>query len=183
MLKGFETIRPDRANCGQYRKLRKVAVNTLSVGNDVVNTMRALILGLLEDGNNSHHVVKSLTQSGHDVDVVDTFTKAMDVFKQPHNIDLIISDVHLENGGNVFDFLRWLKKNPATREIPFVMFSCQPTTMAKYLEDGVRASARTLGAAMYITMDTFDSDEFRKQIDSLLPAQAQLVKPASKEIE
>jgi hypothetical protein len=30
-----------------------------------------------------------------------------------------------------------------------------------------------LGAALYITMEIFDSDEFRKQIDSLLPIQEQ----------
>lgn len=113
--------------------------------------------------------MESLAESGHTVHVVDTFTKAMMIFEQPHAIDLIISDVHLENGGNVFDFLRWIKKNPLTKDIPFVMFSSQPTEMAKHLEDGIRTSSRMLGAAMYISMKNFDSDEFRKLIDSLLP--------------
>jgi CheY-like chemotaxis protein len=100
---------------------------------------------------------------------VDKFTKAMEIFQKSSNFDLIISDVHLENGGNVFDFMRWVKRNPASSKIPFVLFSCEPASMAKYLEHGVKAAARVLGAAMYITMDTFDAEEFRKQIDSLLP--------------
>ncbi len=138
--------------------------------------MRALILGLLEEDDNAHQVIESLTQSGHAVHAVDTFTKAMAVFTAEHEpIDLIISDVHLENGGNVFDFMKWIKRNPITSGIPFVLFSFHPAGRAKYLEDGVKTSARLLGAAKYITMDKFDSDEFRKQIDSLLPSGAQIV--------
>jgi CheY-like chemotaxis protein len=135
----------------------------------VVNTVCPRILALLEEDKNSRQVVESLTRSGHNVVLVQTFPKAIDVFEQQHKIDLVISDVHLENGGNVFDFLRWMKRNPATSAIPFVLFSSHPTEAAKYLEDGVRVSARMLGAAKYITMGTFDSHEFRKQIDSLLP--------------
>jgi len=131
--------------------------------------MAAQILALLELDENSRRVVESLERSGHVVEVAETFTKAMFILQTPHQIDLIISDVHLENGGNVFDFLRWMKKNPATHEALFVMFSCEPTATAKYLEDGIRTSARMLGVAKYITMESFDADEFRKQIDSLLP--------------
>jgi CheY-like chemotaxis protein len=89
---------------------------------------------------------------------------------QRTQVALIISDVHLENGGSVFDFLRWVKRHPIIRATPFVLFSCTPTSIAKYLEDGLKTSSRLLGAAKYITMDRFDSDEFNRQIDSLLPA-------------
>jgi len=130
----------------------------------------ARILALLELQENSRQVVQSLKESGHEVDVVETFTEATSLLHRQHKIDLIVSDVHLENGGNVFDFLRWIKRNPAMGETMFVMFSSKPTRAAKYLEDGIRVSARMLGAAMYITMENFDSDEFRKKIDSLLPA-------------
>ena len=41
--------------------------------------------------------------------------------------------------------------------------------MAKFLDDGLKTSARLVGVAMYITMENFDCDEFRRQIDSLLP--------------
>jgi CheY-like chemotaxis protein len=142
---------------------------TLSTGNDVVNQVSARILALLELTENSHQVVESLTLSGHNVIACDTFTKAVAILQQPHTIDMIISDVHLENGGNVFDFLRWLKVNSVANGTLLVLFSFRPTALAKHLEDGIRTSARMLGVAMYITMNSFDSDEFRKQIDSLLP--------------
>ena len=41
--------------------------------------------------------------------------------------------------------------------------------MALHLEDGVRTSARMLGAAKYISMASFDSEAFRTQIDAVLP--------------
>lgn len=131
--------------------------------------MHALVLALHEDDQNAQQVTKSLKLSGHGIIESKSFTHAISVLNKQH-VDLIISDVHLENGGNVFDFLRWVKKNPSTKETPFVLFSSQPTKRAKYFEDGVRTTARVLGAAMFIAMETFDSDEFRKLIDSLLPA-------------
>ena len=131
--------------------------------------MSARILALIELDENLHQVVESLTLSGHKVISCNTFTKAIAILQQPHKIDMIISDVHLENGGHVFDFLRWLKLNPAAHVTLLVLFSFQPTPLAKYLEDSVRTAARMLGVAMYITMNSFDSDNFRKQIDSLLP--------------
>jgi CheY-like chemotaxis protein len=130
--------------------------------------MPARILALLEFDENWQQVVKSLKLSGHEVVACETFLKAISVLQKPLKIDMIISDVHLENGGNVFDFLRWLKNNPFAHNPPLVLFSFQPTKLAKHLEDGVRTSARLLGVAMYITMNSFDSDDFRRQIDSLL---------------
>jgi len=134
--------------------------------------VHALILALHEDNQNAQQVTRSLKLSGHGVIESLSFTHAITVLNNQH-VDLIISDVHLENGGNVFDFLRWVKKNPSTKDTPFVLFSSEPTTRAKYFEDGLRTTARMLGAALYITMEIFDSDEFRKQIDSLLPIQEQ----------
>jgi len=136
--------------------------------------MHGLVLALLENDENSKQVAESLEQSGHDVVFVETFFKAIDYLKNGH-FDLIISDVHLENGGNVFDFLRWVRKNPATKKIPFVLFSSQPTQKAKYFEEGVKTTARILGATMFITMELFDSEEFRQKIDSLFPKDNQAI--------
>jgi len=130
--------------------------------------LHALILALHEDPKNSVDVSKCLEESGHSVILVKTFTEAIRIVQEKH-VDLIISDVHLENGGNVFDFLRWVRKNPASKETPFVLFSSTPTPVAKYFEDGLKTTARMLGAAMYISMEIFDAKEFRKKIDSLLP--------------
>jgi len=131
-------------------------------------TVHALILTLHEDDENSAQVAESLKQSGHNVLLSKSFPHALRLLAVQH-VDLIISDVHLENGGSVFDFLRKVKKNPLTKDTPFVLFSSEPTSKAKFLEDGLRTTARILGASMYITMKVFDPVEFCKQINSLLP--------------
>jgi CheY-like chemotaxis protein len=132
--------------------------------------MAALILALLEEHHNAEQVQTCLVDCGHDVLVVNTFEKAIALLKT-QKIDLIISDVHLENGGNVFDFLRLVKKGQWTCQIPFVLFSFQPTPMAKYLADGVRTAMRYLGVIKYIEMETFDAAEFRENINSSLSSQ------------
>ena len=129
--------------------------------------MAALILALLEGQNDTDQVRACLEDCGHEVFVVDAFAKAI-VLLSAQKIDLIITDVHLENGGNVFDFLRLVKKGQWTCNIPFVLFSSQPTPMAKYLADGVRTAARSLGAVKYIEMETFDAAQFQTLINGLL---------------
>ncbi len=130
--------------------------------------MTALILALLEKHTNSQLVSECLQACGHEVIVVETFVKAKTIIKA-QTVDLILSDVHLENGGSVFDFLRWVKKREQSCEIPFVLFSTQPSPIAKYLADGVRTSARILGAAKYIEMEILDPELLREQLDELLP--------------
>ena len=127
-----------------------------------------LILALLELHTNSAQVKDCLESSGHQISVVNSFVKAKTILVA-EKIDLVISDVHLENGGDVFDFLRWIKKNKKTAHIPFVLFSSEPSPTAKILSDGVRTAARILGAAKYIEMDFFDSDKFAEQIRAFLP--------------
>jgi CheY-like chemotaxis protein len=105
---------------------------------------------------------------GHNVTKVDTFHNAMEVLRSA-DFDLIVSDVHLQNGGSVFDFLRWVKGDPYMRATPFVCFSAEPPEIGKYLADGVRTAARSLGAARYITMERFDGPLFLHEIDWLIP--------------
>ncbi len=130
--------------------------------------MTALILALLEKHTSSAQVKECLRKCGHEVLVVETFAKAKTIIKT-QSINLIISDVHLENGGSVFDFLRWVKKREESCQIPFVLFCAEPSPIAKYLADGVRTSARILGAAKYLEMEKFDPELFREQLDELLP--------------
>jgi CheY-like chemotaxis protein len=139
--------------------------------------MAAQILALLEDDQLSCQVVDSLKLSGHEVIVAKNINQAIKILQTMHVLEnkgvgmivLIISDVHLQDGSSVFDLLKWVKAHPPTKDVPFVLFSPKPSELAKYIEDGVRVAARVLGAAMYITMETFDSYEFRRQIDSLVP--------------
>jgi CheY-like chemotaxis protein len=134
--------------------------------------MATFILALLEDHENATEVKACLVECGHEVFVVDTFKKALEILCS-RKIDLILSDVHLENGGNVFDFLRRVKKGQHTSEIPFILFSLKPTPLAKHLADGVRTSARYLGAVKYIEMETFNPAEFKEHINSLLSPEKQ----------
>jgi len=110
----------------------------------------------------------SLEHFGHQVTKTGTFHEAMEILRCA-DIDLVISDVHLQNGGSVFDFLRWTKGDPHLHSIPFVCFSAEPPEVGKYLSDGVRTAARALGAADYITMEQFDATAFRQKIEWLLP--------------
>lgn len=134
--------------------------------------VKSRILVLLEDDGNSEQVIASLSKRGYDVTHAPTFRDAMSLLEGNNSFDLIISDVHLQNGGNVFDFLRWIKKNPGTSKSPFILFSSKPTTVAKYLEEGIRVSARMLGASMYLTMDKFDAEKFGQQVGALLPVKS-----------
>lgn len=129
--------------------------------------MKPHILALLEIDENSAQVVESLKDIDQHTTVCKKFTQAVELLEEK-SCALIISDVHLENGGNVFDFLRWAKANPMTKDTPFVLLSCKPTKMAKYVEDGVRTTARLLGADLFLTFEIFDPLIFRNQIEPLL---------------
>lgn len=129
--------------------------------------MSALILALMEDQQHASEVSRCLEDEGHAVHIVDSFTKATQSLRV-HPFDLILSDVHLENGGNVFDFLKWVKSRDSSQHIPFVLLSVQPTPLAKYLSDGVRTSARMLGAAKYVCMEKFDPALFSNEMADLL---------------
>lgn len=133
--------------------------------------MGAQILALQELSINSQQVVKSLTLSGYDVLACETFAQAIRILENHPKIEMIISDVHLENGGSVFDFVRWLKANGAYADTSLVLFSFKPTVLAKHLEDGVRTAVRVLGVKKYITMENFDSELFRKKIQLVLSEQ------------
>ncbi|CAN5489350.1 hypothetical protein BH10CYA1_BH10CYA1_23980 [soil metagenome] len=130
--------------------------------------MDARILVTMEHPEQATLISDSLEHYGHCVVKVATFHESMEVLRNSE-VDLIISDVHLQNGGSVFDFLRWTKGDPHMQVIPFVCFSAEPPEIGKYLSDGVRTAARALGAARYITMEHFDSTAFRQEIEWLLP--------------
>lgn len=134
----------------------------------MVNDMDAKILVTMEHPEQMKLISDSLEHFGHSVVKSATFYEAMELLRNS-DIDLIISDVHLQNGGSVFDFLRWTKGDPHMKAIPFVCFSAEPAEIGKYLADGVRTAARALGAAKYITMERFDAQTFRQEIEWLLP--------------
>ena len=130
--------------------------------------MAAKILITMEHEKQRLQIGDCLEAVGHKVTKVDTFHNAMDVLRSA-DFDLIISDVHLQNGGSVFDFLRWVKGDPHMKATTFVCFSAEPPEVGKYLADGVRTAARSLGAARYIAMEQFDGPTFLHEIEWLIP--------------
>ncbi len=130
--------------------------------------MDAQILVTMEHPKQMTLITDALQRFGHSVTKANTFHQSMEILRNSE-IDLIISDVHLQNGGSVFDFLRWTKGDPHIITIPFVCFSSEPPEIGKYLSDGMRTAARALGAAKYITMENFDATAFRQEIEWLLP--------------
>jgi len=130
--------------------------------------MTATILVTMGHEDQRRIIGDCLEQVGHNVTKVDTFYNAMETLRRV-DFDLIVSDVHLQNGGSVFDFLRWVKGDPHMRATPFVCFSSEPQAVSKYLADGVRTAARALGAARYISMVHFDGPAFLQEIEWLIP--------------
>jgi CheY-like chemotaxis protein len=130
--------------------------------------MAAKVLVTMEHENDRNKIAACLERVGHEVTKVDTFHNAMEILRSK-DFDLIVSDVHLQNGGSVFDFLRWVKGDPHMHSTPFVCFSAEPPEVGKYLADGVRTAARALGAARYISMETFNERFFLHEIEWLIP--------------
>ena len=130
--------------------------------------MVARILAVLEHPEVVNQIADSLEHFGHAVLKANHFPDAMEILRQ-RDVDLIICDVHLQNGGSVFDFLRWVKGDPHMSKVPFVCYSTEPVEVPKYLKDGVRSAARALDAAKYITMEKFDKASFLAEIEWLLP--------------
>lgn len=130
--------------------------------------MSARILALLEHPEPLAKIADCLEHFGHSVIKTKQYPDAMNALRHLE-VDMIIADVHLQNGGSIFDFIRWVKGDPHLLHIPFVCFSSEPVEVAKYLADGVRTAARALGAARYMTMETFDPVRFREEIEWLLP--------------
>ena len=137
------------------------------------SSMNRKILALLEDPKNLQQVSECLEQSGHCVLKATRFEVAMQILeRQP--VDLIVSDVHLQNGGDIFDFLVRVHLSPLLQNVPFVCFSFQPTELAEYLAAGVQTAARILGATSYISMRVFDPNEFAMRINDLLSKKADI---------
>jgi CheY-like chemotaxis protein len=101
--------------------------------------------------------------------VVDTVDKAEHLLSVGA-YHLIVSAVHLEYDGSVFDFLKSAKQRPSTKGVPFVFYCSQSSTFARSVRDGLQIAARALGAEKYITMELHNSEELRLQFLEFLPS-------------
>lgn len=121
-------------------------------------TIRVLVLQ--EKQENIANIELSLPDC--DLIHVGTVDEAMD--RLTSDVDLIVSAVHLEHDGSVFDFLKLAKGNPETNHIPFVFYCSQSSKFARSVRDGLQIAARAIGADKYVTMELFDSLELRDEL-------------------
>jgi CheY-like chemotaxis protein len=135
--------------------------------------MISRVLVLQEKPENIRNIQEALPDC--ETVVVRTVDKAFDCLNQGV-YHLIISAVHLEYDGSVFDFLKLAKGHPSTRDVPFVFYCSQSSTFARSVRDGLQIAARALGAEKYITMEMFDVDDLRAEfLDYLKPSGKSLV--------
>ncbi|CAN5489097.1 hypothetical protein BH10CYA1_BH10CYA1_23960 [soil metagenome] len=125
------------------------------------------LIALLEDEKHEQRIKTCLLSAGHQVIVAHGLVKAKALVLD-HACDLILSNVVLENGGSVFDFLRWLKSDPVLRATPFVLLNIQPIDPAKFHTDGLRVTSRHLGAAKYISMEKLDPVRLNAELSKFL---------------
>lgn len=116
---------------------------------------------------NISDIQQSLEPAGHQI-LVARSVDAAKILLNAATFDLLICGVHLEHG-TVFDLLKFVKSEQKMQSLPVVFFCCSPKEIAKHVSESVRKTALLLGAEKYITQEEFDSEQFRIEIESLLP--------------
>jgi len=114
----------------------------------------ARVVALIENKEMASDLRHCLTECGHEAVLAGSLTDAKAALA--NHPDLVVSEVHLVNGGSVFDFLQFSKSQPAMSDIPFVLLSVKPSKVANVLRDSLLFTASHLGAAKYISMEEFD---------------------------
>lgn len=126
----------------------------------------ANILVVQDEEQNSVDIKSSLDPDRHQILIAKSVDGAKTLLTAA-SFDLLICGAHL-NSGTVFDLLKFVKSDPDRRTISFVCLCTRPTSMAKSIDETVRATAMLLGADKYITQEVFDAEQFRTEIESLL---------------
>lgn len=97
-----------------------------------------------------------------------TIEQAMNWLDTKDHMDVIVSDVHLQNE-SVFDFLKRIKSEEAHQWIQFVLVCTNPSELAKFVNSQVQQAAQMLGADKYIMMHDFDPCRLLDELESSLP--------------
>jgi CheY-like chemotaxis protein len=145
--------------------LRPKIGHTFRQANGGATGMMARVLVLQEKSDNIANIQASLPdcQLLH----VRTVDEASELIF--NGVDMIISAVHLEHDGSVFDLLKLAKADERTKDIPFVFYCSQNSAFARSVRDGLQIAARALGADKYITMEDYDPRELRHEFIECLP--------------
>lgn len=140
------------------------------------------VLLLQEKPENVFNVQASLPDC--QIEVYDNVARAIRAIAE-EEFHLIVSAVHLEHDGSVFDFLKTIKSQPSLQHIPFVFYCSKSTTFARSVRHGLQIAAHALGAEKYITMEHYDRDLLRRELLELLPwiPESELSHPRSLPLE
>lgn len=125
------------------------------------------VLVLQEKSENVFNIRDSLPEC--DIHLFDHVNQALQSIAIEDNYDLIISAVHMEHDGSVFDFLKAVKSHSRFQHIPFVFYCSRSSTFARSVRHGLQIAAQALGADHYITMERYDKDTLRQELLAVLP--------------
>jgi CheY-like chemotaxis protein len=125
------------------------------------------VLVLQEKAENVFNIREALPDC--EIQLFDHVSQAIQAINR-EDFDLIVSAVHLEHDGSVFDFLKTVKTNIRFHHIPFVFYCSKSSTFARSVRHGLQIAAHALGAEKYITMEHYDRDILRDELISVLDA-------------
>lgn len=72
-------------------------------------------------------------------------------------IDLILCGLHFDEG-RMFDLLRYVKANPATKSIPFLCIKSGDGTLSPALLESVEIASKALGADGFVVLHDWKKD-------------------------
>jgi CheY-like chemotaxis protein len=127
----------------------------------------ANILVVQEAAQNTGEIKENLESGGHQILVAQNVESAKTLLEAA-SFDLLICAAHLNNG-TVFDLLNFVKHDANRRTMPFLVFCCSQTELAKSVDSSLRSTALLLGADKCITQDVFNAEQLRCEIESFLP--------------
>lgn len=112
-------------------------------------------------------------QPHHEIEIVDRSSDAV-LKLQQHRFDLVITRVHFKTN-NMFEFLRLLKKDPQTKDVPIVCFCGLRTRTANLAHVAIKQASYVLGATKFLSIEDFctkantcDLERMRAEIESVI---------------
>jgi CheY-like chemotaxis protein len=126
---------------------------------------------LLNDSPKETELLEAACRNaGHELTSMPSIAAAMDWLNKKDHIDVIVSEVHLEDE-NVFDFLKAVKSDPRHDWVQFIMVCTSTSDLAATMDNQLQQAARILGADKYVMMPDFDASRLLKEIIASLPDQ------------
>lgn len=127
--------------------------------------MRKKILVIYDIPQQRAEIVESLSE--HKVVSVESYTEAHRLLSTKPEFDLIVCAASLRDG-SIFDLLKMVKDDPATRQCLFLVVCFKPGQLARYFIDTVFSTAQLLGADHTLFSVGFEQKHFKEAVAQLL---------------